>query len=70
MNGVICFLKQITYLTATSNIYGIGTSVNKQESFKLYQQTADLGNMYAQYNLGDMYERRDGIEKDINKAIY
>ncbi|POG71367.1 hypothetical protein GLOIN_2v1774941 [Rhizophagus irregularis DAOM 181602=DAOM 197198] len=27
--------------------YGTGTSVNKQESFKLYQQAADLGDMYT-----------------------
>lgn len=32
--------------------------------FKLYQQAADLGDMYAQYNLGAIYE----IE-DTNKAI-
>ena len=50
--------------------YGIGTSVNKQKAFELYQKAADLGDTIAQNILGDKYEMGNGMWKDINKAIY
>jgi TPR repeat protein len=37
---------------------------------ELYQRSANLGRMVAQYNLGVMYENGNGITKDIDKAIY
>ena len=30
---------------------GIGTEINKQKAFELYQKAADLGHEIAQYNL-------------------
>jgi TPR repeat protein len=49
---------------------GIGTKIDKQKAFELYQNTANLGHIAAQNNLAVMYEKGDGITKDINKAIY
>ena len=49
---------------------GIGTNVDKQKAVKLYQKAANLGDSTAQYNLANMYKNEEGIEKDINQAIY
>ncbi|EXX79527.1 Skt5p [Rhizophagus irregularis DAOM 197198w] len=49
---------------------GIGTKIDKQKAFELYQNAANLGNYMAQNNLALMYEEGDGIAKDIDKAIY
>ncbi|UZO03807.1 uncharacterized protein OCT59_024209 [Rhizophagus irregularis] len=49
---------------------GIGTKINKQKAFELYQNAAILGDDTAQFNLALMYEEGDGITKDIGKAIY
>ncbi len=49
---------------------GIGTNIDKQKAFELYEKAANLGNETAQYNLGVLYENGDGIEKNIDKAIY
>ncbi|RIA89788.1 hypothetical protein C1645_824310 [Glomus cerebriforme] len=49
---------------------GIGTSIDKQKAVELYQKAANLGDEVAQYNLANKYNNGDGIEKDINQAIY
>ncbi|GBC22538.2 kinase-like domain-containing protein [Rhizophagus irregularis DAOM 181602=DAOM 197198] len=49
---------------------GIGIEIDMQKAFELYQKSADLENMVAQYNLGVMYENGKEITKDLNKAIY
>ena len=41
-----------------------------QKAFELYQKAANLGNGNAQYNLALIYESGNGIEKNIDKAIY
>ncbi|GET03243.1 kinase-like domain-containing protein [Rhizophagus clarus] len=49
---------------------GIGTKIDKQKAFELYQNAANLEEEVAQINLALMYEKGDGITKDVNKAIY
>ena len=49
---------------------GIGSDINKQKAFELYQEASNFGNTFAQYNFALMYENGDGIKKDIDKAIY
>jgi TPR repeat protein len=61
--------------TGTSNLgwcyyKGIGTDVDKQKAFELYQKAANLGNDTAQYNIANMYEYGIGVKKDIDQAIY
>ncbi|RIA82378.1 hypothetical protein C1645_835445 [Glomus cerebriforme] len=48
----------------------IGTNIDKQKAFELYQKAANLGDSIAQYNLALMYEKGDEIKKDKNQAIY
>ena len=43
---------------------GIGTDIDEQIVFELYQEAANLGNDFAQYNLALMYENGDGTEKN------
>lgn len=45
--------------------HGIGTSINKQKAFELYQKTADMGNSNGINMLGYCYEK--GIGTNINK---
>ena len=49
---------------------GIRTNIDKQKAVELYQRSANLGNIVAQYNLAIMYKNGEGITKDIDKAIY
>ena len=49
---------------------GIGISIDKQKAVELYQKAANLRDEVAQYNLAIKYEYGDGIEKDVDKAIY
>jgi TPR repeat protein len=49
---------------------GIGTKIDKQKAFELYQNAANLGHDIAQNNLAIMYEEGDCITKDIDRAIY
>ena len=49
---------------------GYGTSVDKQKAFELYEKAANLKNKIAQYNLAFMHEYGDGIQMDIENAIY
>jgi TPR repeat protein len=53
-------------------MYNNGEGVDKDynKAIELYQQAANLGNSYAQYNLAVMYENGGEIEKDIDQAIY
>ncbi|EXX79502.1 uncharacterized protein OCT59_007102 [Rhizophagus irregularis] len=46
---------------------GIGTSVNYQKAFELYQQAESLGNIVAQYNLNKYYIGK-GVEQTL--ALY
>lgn len=49
---------------------GLGIEKDLKEAFKLYQLASDEGNSSnAQYNLGLMYLKGDGIEKNIDKTI-
>ena len=45
---------------------GIGTSVNKQKAFELYQKAADNA---AQYNLALKYKKGEYVDKDHDKAF-
>jgi len=49
---------------------GIGINIDKQKAVELYQKAANLRDEVAQYNLAIKYEYGDGIEKDVDKAIY
>src|SRR5207248_2060337 len=58
------------YLLGYFNYHGIGTDIDKQKAFELYQKAANLGNSEAQHHLADMYENGEGVEKDKDQAIY
>ena len=59
-----------TYLLGYFNYHGIGTIVNKQKAFGLYQKAANMENSMAQYNLALMYKNGKGVGKDVDQAIY
>ncbi|CAB4439668.1 unnamed protein product [Rhizophagus irregularis] len=49
---------------------GVGTKIDKQKAFELYQDAANLGHDIAQNNLAVLYEKEMELQKDIDKAIY
>ncbi|CAI2177922.1 8907_t:CDS:2, partial [Funneliformis geosporum] len=49
---------------------GKGTIVDKRNAFDLFYKAANLGDGIAQYNLGIMYEKGDGIKKNMELATY
>src|SRR2546423_8123043 len=57
------------YLLGYFNYHGIGTGIDKQKAFELYQKAAKLGNGIAQYDVAYMYRKGEGIDKDHNKAF-
>ncbi len=40
------------------------------EAFKYWKKTAELGDISAHYELGLMYSKGEGVEKDEKKAVY
>src|SRR5439155_12304016 len=50
--------------------FGIGSSIDKQKAFELYQKAANLGNSVAQHNLANMYKNGEGVDKNKDQAIY
>src|SRR5204863_55450 len=53
------------YLLGYFNYDGIGTSIDEQKAFELYQKAANLGNSVAQHNLAHVY----WLDKNYNKAF-
>src|SRR5205823_2935706 len=48
---------------------GIGTSIDKQKAFELYQKTANLGYASGINNLGNCYQNGVGTSVDKQKAF-
>ncbi|CAB4415752.1 unnamed protein product [Rhizophagus irregularis] len=48
---------------------GIGTSIDKEKAFKLFEEAANLGHHEAQYRLGKMYRVDDSVDKDDDKVF-
>ncbi|GES98810.1 kinase-like domain-containing protein [Rhizophagus clarus] len=48
---------------------GIGTDINEQEAFELYEEAANLGNNIAQFNLALMYKEGKYVTKNVDKAF-
>ncbi|GAB6011177.1 tetratricopeptide repeat protein [Viscerimonas tarda] len=42
---------------------------NYVEAVKCYRKAAEQGNIVAQHNLGDMYEKGDGVAKNYTEAV-
>ena len=42
---------------------------NKAKAVKWYRRAAEQGNVDAQYSLGDMYARGDGVPEDDAEAV-
>src|ERR1043165_1000587 len=57
------------YLLGYFNYHGIGTNINMQNAFELYQKVAELGNNVAQFNLANMFIDGKGVDKNYNKAF-
>jgi TPR repeat protein len=57
------------YLLGYFNFNGIGTNINKQKAFELYQKAVELKNNVAQYNLAKMYLDGDVVEKNPIKVF-
>ncbi|RUV25495.1 sel1 repeat family protein, partial [Mesorhizobium sp. M1A.T.Ca.IN.004.03.1.1] len=45
-----------------------GMTVDQKQAAGWYQLSADKGFAPAQYRLGSMYEKGNGVERDISKA--
>ncbi|RGB29655.1 hypothetical protein C1646_766345 [Rhizophagus diaphanus] len=58
------------YLLGYFSYYGIGTDIDTQKAFELYQKGANLGNSISQYNVALVYEFGKGIGKDLDLEIY
>ena len=52
------------YNVGWMNAYGIGTLQDYEEAINWYRKSADQGFVHAQFNLGNMYLRGDGVDKD------
>eukprot|EP01124_Arcella_intermedia_P020773 TRINITY_DN28284_c0_g1_i1.p1 TRINITY_DN28284_c0_g1~~TRINITY_DN28284_c0_g1_i1.p1 ORF type:complete len:297 (+),score=55.34 TRINITY_DN28284_c0_g1_i1:41-892(+) len=48
---------------------GLGGRIDKPAAVKLYQAAADAGLSRAQYNLGNLYAKGDGVKKDEKLAF-
>jgi TPR repeat protein len=48
----------------------INYSIEKAKRIELYKIAAEKGNGCAQNNLGLLYKNGDGVEKDLEKAVY
>ncbi|GBC10030.1 hypothetical protein RclHR1_00930008 [Rhizophagus clarus] len=57
------------YLLGYFNYHGIGTDINKQNSFELYQKSANLKNTLGIFSLGKCYELGSGIDVNKEKAF-
>ena len=60
---------KIYFLYAEIYFEGIFYQKNLEEAFKYYKLSADQGNSYALYSLGNMYENGYGIEKNLEEAF-
>jgi TPR repeat protein len=45
------------------------TEIDKEKAFEHYLTSAKLGNMKAAYNVSDMYEDGDGVEKNDEESL-
>ncbi|RIA84526.1 hypothetical protein C1645_412851 [Glomus cerebriforme] len=50
-------------------VRGIGTHIDLQKAFELYQRAADLGNLQGISNLGNCYKEGFGTDINIQKAF-
>src|SRR5204862_6867037 len=57
------------YLLGYFNYHGIGTNINKQNAFELYQKAAELENILAQFELTNMYIDGEDIDKNYDVAL-
>lgn len=60
-------------MTSLAEIYANGddqTDISPEKAFYWYEKAAELDNPLAQYNLGQLYLRGFGTERDFEKAIY
>lgn len=48
---------------------GKGVSQNAETSVVLYRQAADMGNLYAQFNLGVSYDTGNGTPQNYRQAV-
>ena len=51
-------------------IHGIVVYIDKKKAFDLYKLAAEEGNIEAQKSLAFLYEQGEGIEKNLEQAIY
>src|SRR5215471_16847186 len=51
-----------------SSLHSSATSESLRKAAEFFQKAADRGNAYAQYHLGWLYERGEGVPKDFAKA--
>ena len=49
--------------------HGVGTNVDRQKAFELYQKAANLGNSSGMNNLGYCYQNGIGTSVDRQKAF-
>ena len=54
--------------SAQSNIIDLSCAILQDTNW--YQEEAEKGDKVAQYNLGCLYERGEGTEKNLEKAFY
>ena len=47
-----------------------GLAQNYTKALELWQQAAELGHVKAYYNIGCVYQRGNGISRDMIKAVY
>jgi TPR repeat protein len=56
-------------LLAELNYFGQGIPVNMIEAARLYRVAAEAGHTHAQYMIGTMYLRGDGVDKDRDEGM-
>ena len=59
-----------TLQLANCYLNGIGTIVDKQKAFELYQNVANLGYASGIYSLWYCYQNGVGTVRDLDQAIY
>ena len=61
------YTESLFYL-ATIHDQGLGTSLDQEKSFELYQTAANLGHKESAYNVGYMYENGEFVDEDQELA--
>ncbi len=63
------FLNDEAFDEADKYYNGIGVTTDYEEALKWYRLSAERGNKFALYRLGEMYYYGEGVDQDYSEAV-